>query len=139
MRHIDRIACAGLILLALFLVSCEGYTETMGTTSSSQTMSGGRLTTHIGKANGTSTRDLETGAGSVLILDSTVTLAVGKGTYKIELLGDDDQVTLTLEASSGETVSGEGWMVTDAFGDAQYRVTAAEAEDVDYQIEYVFR
>lgn len=139
MRHIDRIVRGGLILLTFFLVSCQGYTETMATTSSSQTMSGGQLTTHIGKANGTSTRDLETGAGSVLILDATVTLAVGKGTYKIELLADDDQVTLSIEASNGETVTGQGWMVTDAFGDAQYRVTAAEAENVDYQIEYAFR
>jgi hypothetical protein len=30
-------------------------------------------------------------------------------------------------------------MVTDGFGDASYRVTATEAEDVEYSIEYVFR
>ena len=30
-------------------------------------------------------------------------------------------------------------MVTDAFGEADYRVTAAEAEDVEYLIEYTFR
>lgn len=128
-----------LVLLVLLLAACEGYTESMARTSSSQTMSGGRLTTHIGKANGSSVQDLETGTASVVTLDASVTLAVGKGTYKIELLGKDDEVTLTLEAAAGETVSGEGWMVTDAFGEAGYRVTATEAEDVDYQIDYTFR
>jgi hypothetical protein len=97
------------------------------------------LTAHIGKANGSIVQDLETGAASVVTLDAQVTLAVGKGTYKIELLGEDDQVTLSLEASAGQTVSGEGWMVTDGFGEAGYRVTAVEAEDVDYQIDYTFR
>jgi hypothetical protein len=127
------------ILLALLLVACEGYTESMARTSSSQTMSGGQLTAHIGRANGSIVQDLDTGAGSVLTLDAIVTLAVGQGTFKIELLGEDDQVTLTLEASTGETVTGEGWMVTDAFGEASYRVTATEAENVDYQIDYTFR
>lgn len=140
MRHCGRGMRWGLfILLVLFLVGCGGYTESMARTSSSQTMSGGRLTVHIGKANGSIVQDLETGAGSVVTMDASVTLAVGKGTYKIELLGEDDEVTLALEASAGETVSGEGWMVADAFGEAGYRVTATEAEEVDYQIEYTFR
>lgn len=30
-------------------------------------------------------------------------------------------------------------MVTDAYGEAGYRVTATEAQDVDYQIDYTFR
>ena len=37
-----------LVLLALLLVACEGYTESMARTSSSQTMSGGRFSAHIG-------------------------------------------------------------------------------------------
>jgi hypothetical protein len=140
MRRLGRGLRWGLlILLVLVLVACEGYSQSMVRTSSSQTMSGGQLTVHIGKANGSVVQDLETGAPSVARLDASVTLAVGTGTYKIELLGEDDEVTLTLEASAGETVSGEGWMVTDAFGDAGYRVTATEAENVDYQIEYTFR
>ena len=128
-----------LVLLVLLLVACEGYTESMARTSSSETMSGGRFTAHIGKANGSIVQDLETSASTIVTLDASVTLAVGKGTYKIELLGKDDEVTLTLEAGAGETVSGEGWMVTDGFGEAGYRITATEAEDVDYQIDYTFR
>jgi len=111
----------------------------MARTSISQTAGGGRLTAHVGKANGSAVQDLETDTNSVVTLDASVTLAVGKGTYKIELLGEDDQVTLSLEASGGQTVSGEGWMVTDSFGEASYRVTATEAEDIDYQIDYTFR
>jgi len=64
---------------------------------------------------------------------------VGAGSYKIELLGENDEVTLALEAQGGETLTGQGWMVTDAFGDASYRVTAVQAEDVEYRIEYSFR
>jgi hypothetical protein len=30
-------------------------------------------------------------------------------------------------------------MVTDAFGEASYRVTATEAEDVEYTLDYTFR
>jgi hypothetical protein len=127
------------VLIAVILAACEGYTESMARTSSSQTMDGGRLTAHIGKANGSIVQDLETDASSIVTLDASVTLAVGKGTYKIELLGENEQVTLILEASAGQTVSGDGWMVTDGFGEASYRVTATEAEDVDYQIDYTFR
>jgi len=68
-----------------------------------------------------------------------VTLAVGVGSFTIELLGDDDAVTLTLEARDGQTVSGQGQCVLDVFGDARYRVTAVEAENVDYRMDYRFQ
>jgi hypothetical protein len=102
-------------------------------------MSGGRITTSVSKANGTITEDIEVEGIADLILDATVTLSVGSGSFKIELFDEDDQVTLALEARDGQIVDGQGWMVTDAFGDASYRVTAVEAEDVEYTIEYTFR
>ena len=61
------------------------------------------------------------------------------GAYQIELLGADAQVTLTLQAQDGETVSGQGQMVVDSFDVAKYRVTATDAQDVEYEIEYTFR
>jgi hypothetical protein len=97
------------------------------------------VTVATGKANGTSTKDLETAASGTAILDATVVLKVGQGSYKIELLGENDEVTMELEVQGGQALSGTGWMVTDAFGDASYRVTAVEAEDVEYRIEYTFR
>lgn len=127
-----------LLVLALLVAGCEGYTEMNSRSSEHQDGSGGRLSMSFGKANGTSTKDLETGASGA-ILDASVVLTVGKGSYKIELLGENDEVTLVLEAQGGEAVSGLGWMVTDSFGDASYRVTAVEAEDVEYTIEYTFR
>jgi hypothetical protein len=132
---------AGLsLLVAVFLLaSCEGYTEMNSSSSEHHDGGGGKVTVGVGKANGTSTRDLETAASGEAILDATVVLKVGKGSYKIELLGENDEVTLELEVQGGQALSGVGWMVTDAFGDASYRVTAVEAEDVEYRIEYVFR
>jgi hypothetical protein len=68
-----------------------------------------------------------------------VTLTVGTGSYKIELLDESDEVTLVVEAKAGESKTGQGWMVTDGFGEASYRVTAVEAGGVEYTIEYAFR
>lgn len=139
MHRIDRARVLGLLVLVLVLASCAGYTEMGAKTSSHQGMSGGDLTVEISKANGTSTKSIEVEGSSGLVMEVDVILAVGKGSYRIELLGEDDQVTLTLEARDGETVSGHGQMVTDAFGEASYRVTAVEAEDVAYALEYAFR
>ncbi|MFN2184845.1 MAG: hypothetical protein ACK2UU_12675 [Anaerolineae bacterium] len=127
-----------LVVAVLLLAGCEGYTEMNARSSEHQNGNGGNLTASAGKASGTSSKDLAT-LGNGAILDATVTLSVGAGSYKIELLGENDEVTLALEAQGGETVTGQGWMVTDAFGDASYRVTAVEAEDVEYRIEYTFR
>ncbi len=129
----------GLLLLVFLLTACEGYTQSGVSSKSFQTGSGGGLTVSIGKANGTAEESIETEASGELLLDASVTLAVGKGSYKIELLGENGEVTLMLEAGAGESVQGQGWMVTDAFGEASYRVTAVEAEDVEYVIEYAFR
>ena len=127
-----------LLLVALLVVGCEGYTEMNASSSEHHDGSGGRISVSAGKANGTSTQTLET-AGGGAILDATVVLKVGEGSYKIELLGENDEVTMVLESQGGEAVSGIGWMVTDGFGEASYRVTAVEARDVEYRIEYVFR
>ncbi|NIV37674.1 MAG: hypothetical protein GWN58_52145 [Anaerolineae bacterium] len=128
-----------LLLVVLLVAGCEGYTEMNSSTSEHHDGSGGKVTMSAGKANGASTRTIETAASGEATLDATVVLNVGQGSYKIELLGENDEVTLVLEAQGPEAVSGIGWMVTDAFGDASYRVTAVEAEDVEYRIEYGFR
>ena len=128
-----------LLLAALLVVGCEGYTEMNSNTSEFHDGNGGEVTVSAGKANGASTRSIETVASGEATLDAAVVLKVGEGSFKIELLGENDEVTLVLEAQGPEAVSGIGSMVTDAFGEASYRVTAVEAEDVEYRIEYVFR
>jgi hypothetical protein len=128
-----------MLVAVLLLAGCEGYTEMNSSSSEYQDASGGKVTEGIGKANGTITKEIETGASGEVTLDANVVLKVGKGSYKIELLGENGEVTLVLEAQGGEALSGQGWMVADAFGDASYRVTAVEAEDVEYSIEYEFR
>ena len=48
-------------------------------------------------------------------------------------------MTLTLEARDGQQVSGRGLMAVDSFGEASYRVTAVEAENVEYRLVFVYR
>jgi hypothetical protein len=129
---------ASLALVTLLLVACAGYTEQGSKESNHQGASGGDLTVELGKANGTSTKSIQVEGGSDLTLETHVTLAVGIGSYKIELLGQDDQVTLVLEANAGQTVEGQGQMVTDSFGEGSYRVTAKNAEKITYVIEYTY-
>lgn len=139
MRKSGRVKVLGLLVLSLALASCAAYTESGARTSSHQGISGGDLTVEISKANGTIEKGIELEGSENLEMEVDVTLAVGKGSYKIELLGHDDQVTLALEARDGQTVSGHGQMVTDAFGEASYRVTALEAENVAYFLEYTLQ
>jgi hypothetical protein len=139
MRKIRATTVLCLLVLSLSLAACGGYTQIGAKSTSHQGMNGGDVTVEISKASGASTQKLETSAGSGLEMDVDVTLAVGKGSYKLELLGKNDQVTLSLEAHDGQTVTGQGQMVTDAFGDASYRVTALEAENVAYALQYAFR
>ena len=130
------------LVMGLLLTACEAsYTETNSRTSSSQNLQGGRQEVKIAKANGASNKGIEVEGGSGLTLEADVILSVEKGSYRIELLGagEDDRVTLVLEARDGETVSGHGQMVVDSFDTATYRVTAVEAENVEYTIVYTFR
>ena len=139
MRKFRAADVLGLMVLSVVLAACAGYTETGTKTTSHQGMNGGNVTVEISKASGTTEKDIEVGGSADQVMEVDVTLAVGKGTYKIELLGKDSQVTLALEARDGETVSGQGQMVTDSFGQASYRVTALDAESVAYAFEYTFR
>ena len=130
------------LVMGLLLTACEAsYTETNSRTSSSQNLQGGRQEVKIAKANGASNKGIEVEGGSGLTLEADVILSVEKGSYRIELLGagEDDRVTLVLEARDGETVSGHGQIVVDSFDTATYRVTAVEAENVAYTIVYTFR
>jgi hypothetical protein len=137
MRSARVMGLLGLALLTLLLGACEGYSQTGARTKSHQSMNGGDLSVKANKANGTAEQDIEVNAGYPgATLEADVVLTVEKGSFKIELLGKDDEVTLTLEARDGQTVSGHGQMFVDSFDEASYRVTANEAENVEYTIEY---
>ena len=140
MHKISVANVLGLLVLALALAACGGggYTERGGKTTGHQDARGGDVTVEISKASGTTKEKIEVAQAADLEMEVDVTLAVGKGSYKIELLGKDNQVTLALEARDGETVSGHGQMVTDSFGEASYRVTAVDAENVDYVLSWAW-
>lgn len=129
-----------LLLAACLLVAgCDGYTQAGVSTSTRRSLGGGEQQVKIGRANGMATLSIEDDDASDSLLEVDVTLAAGKGSYKIELLGKDASVTLTLESRDGKTVTGHGQMACDAFGDADYRVTAVEAENVAYTLKYTYR
>jgi hypothetical protein len=135
------------VLVALLLASCEGgYATTGASTRSQHSGGGGWIEVTSRTANGSMTDNIDDeneSLDSVLmsgdVLDCDVTLTAGSGTFRIELLGADDAVTLTLESTDGEVVSGSGQIVADVFADASYRVTAVEARDVSYRIDYTLR
>jgi hypothetical protein len=141
MQKISGAKLLGALALSLILTACAGggYSTMGAKTTSSQGPTGGVVTVSISKANGSSTQSIDEAGNAGAQMEVDVALAVGKGSYKIELLGKDDQVTLALEAHDGQTVTGHGQMVVDPFGEANYRVAAENAENVDYQLQYVYR
>jgi len=127
------------ILLVLVLAACEGgYTTTGEVTKESHLGSKGEINVHIRSANGSVVKEVESQYANAA-LDVEATLEVEQGNFKIELLGKDNEVTLVLEAGPGQKVSGSGYLVTDSFGEGEYRVTATEARGVSYTISYRVR
>ena len=125
-----------ILVSVVLLTACESsYTVTGSSERSHITNRSGWLEKSIKKANGSVTQEIEVD-WSGRRLEATVTLEVSEGTFGIELLDGEGNVTLSLEASAGRPASGRGYMETDTFGDAKYRVTAAEARDVKYRIEF---
>jgi hypothetical protein len=140
MRKLRNLAVFGVLFsMILALAACEGYSQTGARTTSQRGLSGGEERVTAAKVNGTIEESLEDLPNSRGLLEADVTLSVEKGSFKIELLGPDDQVTLSLEARDGQEVSGSGTMAVDSFGEADYRVTAVEAENVEYTIDFVYR
>lgn len=140
MHKLQRLALLFIVAsLVTILVACQGYTQTGARTSSQRGMNGGQERVSATKANGTIEEDLEDLPNAGGMLEADVDLSVGKGSFKIELLGSDGEVTLTLEARDGQQVSGSGLMAVDSFGEASYRVTAVEAENVEYSLVFVYR
>ncbi len=126
-------------LLTLLLTACEGAYTTRGESiTMSQVGMGGEIDAHIDSASGSITKDVEFNCADCFV-DVEVTLQVGQGSFKLEFLGEDDEVTLALEASPGEQARGTGYMITDGFGEGEYRVTADEGQDVSYHISYQLR
>jgi len=125
-----------LIVLILLLTACEGgFTATGSSERSHITSNSGWFEKSIKRANGSTTLKIEIERPGRR-LETNVTLEAGEGTFRIELLDGESNVTLSLEATPGRPASGSGLMTTDSFGDARYRVTAVEAKDVKYRIEF---
>jgi hypothetical protein len=119
------------------LAACEGGYVASGSRESSRISGqGGWVESRIRSANGSATQGIELD-GSGLRLDTEVTLEVEEGTFTIELLDGEGNVTLALRATPGNPASGRGYMEVD-FDEAQYRVTAEEAKGVYYRMDFAF-
>jgi hypothetical protein len=126
-----------ILCLAVILAACEGgYVTSGGRESSRISGQGGFVEKNIRSANGSATEAIEVDA-SGLRLDTDVTLEVEEGTFTIELLDADGNVTLTLQATPGNPASGQGFMEV-SFDEAEYRVTAEEAKGVHYRLDFTF-
>jgi len=124
------------LAVILLLAACEGGYMTSGSSHRSHIgMQDGWFEKSIKKANGSAIQKIEADQPGRR-LEATVTLEVGEGTFGIELLDQEGNGTLSLEAAPGRPASGSGTMETNAFGEARYRVTAVEARDVKYRIEF---
>ncbi|MGD2147817.1 MAG: hypothetical protein PVH41_14065 [Anaerolineae bacterium] len=124
-------------VILVLVAGCEGGFTASGSSEQSRiTGGGGFVERSIRRANGSITEEIDLN-GSGGRLDTTVTLEVEEGVFTIELLDADDNVTLSLEATPGNPVSGQGYMET-VFGNAQYRVRAEEAKGVRYRLDFTF-
>jgi hypothetical protein len=139
MSRVKLISLFGLALLLLLATACASYSQMGVKTTTHQDMDGGAVQVRIKKANGSTVQDIEIDVIPGVVLEAYVTLTVEKGTFRIELLGENDEATLALEARDGQTLSEQGQMYVDSFGEASYRITATEAENVEYAIEYSFQ
>jgi len=134
-----------LVLLSLLLVSCEGAYVTSGaSTRAGREGNTGFVEASAARAHGTIIKDLrddDEELGRILRraswLDVWVELSVGQGLFRIEVLGEDDAVMLAVQARDGESLERRGHTVVSSSGTVRYRVTAVEARDVEYVINYV--
>lgn len=138
MKRRMTLLTAFVVALVVVLAACEGGYSTSGARESSQMVGGrgGWIEKSIRSANGSVTQAIEVDL-SGRRLDTEVTLEVEEGTFTIELLDGEGNVTLTVQATPGNPASGRGYMESRG-GEAEYRVTAAEAKGVHYRLAFEF-
>jgi hypothetical protein len=125
------------LILLLLLVACEGGFSSIGSSErSAMTGRGGFVEASMRRANGSITKEIELDGGADR-LETQVSLSVEEGSFAIELLDADENVTLSLEATPGNPASGQGVMDV-VFDSAQYRVRADEARGVTYRLDFTF-
>lgn len=84
---------------------------------------------------GPKVKTLQLGYSASTVLVTAASLTVKKGSYKIELLGND-QPAVTLSAQNGKTVKAAGRMNVSAEGAVQYRVTAKKAKGIAFDLSF---
>jgi hypothetical protein len=134
-KRVWQCACLFIVWASLLTACGEGFIATGTSEKSHFAGKNGWLERSIKKANGSAVQKIELERPGRRLY-TNVTLEVGEGTFQIELMDGEGNVTLTLEATSGQPASDSSLVTTGPFGDVKYRVTAVEAKDVKYRIEF---
>ncbi len=92
------------------------------------------------KTNGTTTQTIKLGDFGIKNIgnhrvNTNVRLKVRRGTARLELLDSKGQPTASIASIPGKRALGKGYLVTDASGALKLRITASEAENIEYKIE----
>jgi hypothetical protein len=127
------------IVFILLLSACgKGFIATGVSESSQFDRNNGWLEKSYQQANGSTIQEIELGRpGRTLSIDIALTL--GEGAFQIELLDVHGDVRQIIDGTPGQTVNSFGVVETGPFGNAKYRVTAVEATDVKYRMEFDIR
>ncbi len=84
------------------------------------------------QANGSTTETIKLKDVNNRRLNTKVELKVRRGTVCLELLDDKGQPTSSLVATPGKPALGKGYLVADVSSAVKYRITAIEAENIEY-------
>lgn len=124
------------VVLVLLLTACQGGLKASGVAEQWQFSSkSGWIEKSMATADGSAIQEFDLGRPGRRLY-ATVTLEVGAGKFTIELLDANGMMNYWVEATPGQPAMGQGFLDTGPFGKAKYRVTAEEAEDVKFRIEF---
>lgn len=88
----------------------------------------------IKQANGLTTETIKLKDVKNRRLETEVKLEVERGNVRLELLDNKGQPTVSITSTPRQTVLGKGYLVADASGLIKYRITAIEAENINYSL-----
>jgi hypothetical protein len=88
----------------------------------------------IKQANGSTTETIKLEEVNNSHLNTEVKLEVSRGTVFLELLDDNGQPTASVVSTPGKPGVVRGHLVADASGAVRYRITATEAENIEYSL-----
>lgn len=88
----------------------------------------------IKQANGSTTETIQLEEVNNRRLNTEVKLEVGRGIVCLELLDNEGQPTASVVSTPGKPALVRGYLIADASGAVKYRISATQAENIDYSL-----